>query len=98
MKISDVLPEVNAGDIDCLALHLYAKLNSETSRDDVVRVVDVRRNSMFIAVSDEYLESLLETIDVLSNPKTIDALKEGQADLDAGRLHDYDDVKKELDM
>ncbi|WIY82102.1 type II toxin-antitoxin system Phd/YefM family antitoxin [Propionimicrobium sp. PCR01-08-3] len=40
---------------------------------------------------DDY-DSLLETVDILSRPDEVDAVHEGLADVDAGRLESLDEV------
>ena len=45
-----------------------------------------------MAMSLEEYESLMETIDVLSDDETVQAIKEGLADLDAGRFSTHEQV------
>ena len=44
---------------------------------------------------DEY-ESLLATIEILSNPKAIEKIKRGEKELKEGNFRRLEDVKKEL--
>lgn len=46
---------------------------------------------------DEY-ESLKETLDILSDPQAMKDLREAEEDVKAGRLYDWDEVKKELNL
>ena len=70
----------------------------ERMRHDGHKVIHVTRHNRpaFAVVDIEYLEAVLETIDVLSDPQTIAMLQESIADLRHGRLHDHEDVKEEL--
>ena len=43
-------------------------------------------------------ESWEETIDVLSDPQAIEALRESEEDVKAGRLVDLDEVKRDLGL
>ena len=44
---------------------------------------------------DEY-ESWKETMEIMSDPELMKAIKEGEADVVAGRVYDWENVKKEL--
>ncbi|MQA07422.1 MAG: type II toxin-antitoxin system prevent-host-death family antitoxin [Pseudonocardiaceae bacterium] len=46
-----------------------------------------------ILIAPEDLESLEETLDLLSTPGALDAIREGQADIDAGRVVDNEALK-----
>lgn len=59
---------------------------------------EVTRNGARAAVllsADDY-DSLLETVDILSRPDEIDALRQGLADLEAGSLHSADEVRQSM--
>lgn len=47
---------------------------------------------------DEYekLEFEMETNEILADKELMKAIKEGEEDIKAGRVHDWEDVKKEL--
>ncbi len=56
---------------------------------------DVTRNGDRVAVllsADDY-DSLLETVDVLSRPDEVEALREGLADLESSQVSSVDDVR-----
>ena len=44
---------------------------------------------------DDY-ESLMETLDILADPKAMAGLKKGEEDIRKGRVHSWKDVKKSL--
>lgn len=41
---------------------------------------------------------MASTLEVLSDPDTMAAIKAGEADIKAGRVHDWEDIKRELDL
>lgn len=49
-------------------------------------------------VSARELELMEETLEVLSDPDLMKAIKEGKEDVKKGRLIDWEDIKKELDL
>jgi len=59
---------------------------------------DVTRNGDRVAVllsADDY-DSLLETVDILSSPDDVVAIRQGLAELDAGEMSSVDDVRAAL--
>lgn len=74
------------------------QLNSIDERLKDERVIFVTRHSKkaFAVVDLEYLSAVLETIEVLSDPEAMQMLQQSIEDIRAGRLHDHDDVEKEL--
>lgn len=59
---------------------------------------DVTRNGDRVAVllSAEDYDSLLETLDILSSPDEVAAIREGIADLEAGSVSDLDQVRRAM--
>lgn len=51
-----------------------------------------------VIVSPEEVESWLETIDILSDPETMKAIRQGEADIKAGRVVPLEQVKRELGL
>jgi antitoxin YefM len=59
---------------------------------------EVTRNGDRVAVlmsADDY-DSLLETLDVLSNPEEVEALRQGLAEAEAGEFYTEDEVRAAL--
>lgn len=59
---------------------------------------DVTRNGDRVAVllsADDY-DSLIETLDILSRPDEVAAIREGLADLETGSTSDLDDVRRSM--
>ncbi|MFH0765696.1 MAG: type II toxin-antitoxin system prevent-host-death family antitoxin [Calditrichota bacterium] len=62
-------------------------------------VVQIRRNRKPVAavMSWEAYESLMETLEILSDPEAMEAIRDSEEDIAAGRVHDWEEVKKELE-
>lgn len=59
---------------------------------------EVTRNGNRVAVlmsADDY-DSLIETLDVLSNPEEVEALRQGLADIEAGDVYSAEEVREAL--
>jgi antitoxin YefM len=74
------------------------QLNSidERLKDERVIVITRHNKKAFAVVDLEYLSAVMETIEILSDPEAMQMLQKSLADIRAGRLHDHDDVEKEL--
>lgn len=51
-----------------------------------------------VLISSAEYESWKETNEILSDPGLLKTIKEGEEDIKAGRVYDWDDVKKELGL
>jgi len=51
-----------------------------------------------VVMSEAEYESLIETLEVLSDPEVMAALKESDEDVAAGRVSPWDEVKRELGL
>ena len=74
------------------------QLNSIDKRlkDERVIVITRHNKQVFAVVDLEYLSAVRETIEVLSDPEAMRMLQQSIADIRAGRLHDHEDVEREL--
>jgi len=73
----------------------FTKLDRRLREDQVIWVT--RRNKRAFAVVDtELLETVLETIEILSDPEASQMLQQSLQDIQAGRVHDHEAVKREL--
>ncbi len=60
-------------------------------------IVITRHNKGAFAVVDiEYLSAVMETLEILADPESLKMLQDSIADIRAGRLHDHEDVKREV--
>ncbi|MBO0840268.1 MAG: type II toxin-antitoxin system prevent-host-death family antitoxin [Sciscionella sp.] len=62
--------------------------------------VDIVRGETVVAsvVDSDYLDSLEETIEIARDPAMVAAIAEGEADIAAGRVARWNDVKAELGL
>jgi len=68
----------------------------ERLESEPVIVVTRYNKAAFAVVNVEYLQALLETMEVLSDPQAYDMLQKSIRDIQEGKLHDHDDVAREL--
>lgn len=63
-------------------------------------VVKITRNGepVLAVLSWELYESLMETMEVMADSELFEALRQGVSDIREGRLHDLEDVEKELGL
>ena len=73
----------------------FMKLPDQAAKHQILAVT--RRNKEVMAVmSWELYEGLLETLEVLSDPKLMNHLKKGIADVKAGRTHSLSEAYERL--
>jgi len=74
------------------------QFNSLDKRLQEHPVIYVRRHrkQAFAIVNIEYLESVLETVDILADSESLDSLRRSLADIKKGRVHSHASVKREL--
>jgi antitoxin YefM len=51
-----------------------------------------------VVLSTEEYEALMETLEVLEDDEALEALRESEEDVRAGRLHSLDEVRRELGL
>lgn len=59
-------------------------------------IITVKGLPAAVLISSAEYESWKETNEIMADPGLMKAIKEGEADIKAGRVYDWDDVKKEL--
>jgi len=75
----------------------FMKLPDQVEKEQIIAVT--RRNKEVMAViSWELYEGLLETIEVLSDPKLMRNLKKGMEDVKAGRTHSLSETHERLGL
>jgi PHD/YefM family antitoxin component YafN of YafNO toxin-antitoxin module len=73
----------------------FSKLDERLKKERVIWVT--RHNSRAFAIVDmETMEAVLETLEILQDPTALRMLQESLADIRAGRLHDHDDLEREV--
>jgi antitoxin YefM len=72
-------------------------LDEVTERHEHVVITRNGRPAGVVLSSEEY-EALAETVDVLDDEETLEALRESEADVRAGRVYPLDEVRRELGL
>jgi antitoxin YefM len=72
-------------------------LDEVTERHEHVVITRNGRPAGVVLSSEEY-EALAETLDVLDDEETLEALRESEADVRAGRVYPLDEVRRELGL
>lgn len=70
--------------------------NAEKKLDEYIITVNGEPQVVLMSVK-EY-ESWRETIEILSDPGLMEAIREGEKDIKEGRVYDWEDVEKELGL
>jgi len=73
----------------------FAKLLRD-AENEVVQITQHNKPAAAV-MSWEIYESLLETLEILSDPETLNRFQQGVADMNAGRLTDWEVVKQSID-
>jgi antitoxin YefM len=60
-----------------------------------IEVTRQGRRAVVILSADDY-DSIMETLDILSDPDLMSEVRQGQADVSRGDFHTLDDVTKEM--
>lgn len=61
-------------------------------------VITVNGSPAAVLLSAQEYESWKETLDILSYPTLVKAIRQGEKDIEEGRTYDWDEVKKELGL
>ncbi len=61
-------------------------------------VITVNGLPAAVIISAEEYESWKETLEIMSDPGLMEAIREGEKDIEEGRFYDWEDVKKELGL
>ncbi len=73
----------------------FSSLDQRLNEEPVVYITKHNRK-VFAVVNLEYLSTVLETMEILSDPHALRMLEDSLEDIRQGRLHDHDDVEEEL--
>ncbi len=69
----------------------------ESLRDEKVIVVTRHNKQVFAVVDLEHLSILMETIEIMTSPDSLEMFKEALEDIKNENLHDHEDVKRDLE-
>jgi len=61
-------------------------------------IITVNGSPAAVLMSAAEYESWKETVEILSNPEILRAIKEGEEDIKKGKVYDWEEVKKELKL
>ncbi len=76
-----------------------SELTEQTMRNPERPIIVEKHGKPAIVLMDaRYYEGLLETLDLLSDPRAMAEIRRGIADVKAGRLVDHAEVKKEFGL
>ena len=85
-----------AGTIDISeARNRWHKLDEKLGEERVLYVTRHRRPA-FVVVDPAYMEALVETLDVLSEPDSLDMLERSIRDVRAGRVRSHEELEAEF--
>lgn len=75
----------------------FTRLDERLRDERVIRIT--RHNKPVFAVVDlEFLGTLLETVEIVSDPESFRQFQESLRDIARGRTHDHADIKRELGL
>lgn len=68
----------------------------EKLTDEPVIFVTRHNKKAFAVVNVEYIQAMIETLEIMSDPKAYALFQQSLRDIRDGRVHDHDDVVDEL--
>ena len=71
-------------------------LDKQLSDDTPIIFVTRHNKKAFALVDVDCMTAMLETLEIMSDPESYKMFQRSLQDLKKGRLHDHDDVEKEL--
>ena len=74
----------------------FADLLKE-AENEVVQITQHNKPAVAVMSWNIY-ESLLETLEILSDPETLERLRQGEKDVEAGRVEDWEKVKSRMNQ
>ena len=79
------------------ARNQFSRLDERLRDEHIIRVT--RHNKpVFAVINLEYLATILETIEIMSDPQSFKLFQQSLDDLAQGRVHDHEDVKRALGL
>ena len=73
----------------------FNNLDRELEKRPVIYITRHNKQA-FAVVNLEYLETIIETLDVMADPAALEMLQQSLADIEEGRLIDQEDVERDL--
>lgn len=72
-----------------------SKLDERLREEQLIWITKHNKRA-FACVDMEFMEALLETLEILKDPSALKSLQESLADIRAGRLIDHEDIERDL--
>ena len=76
----------------------FTKIVENASKKMEEYIITVNGSPAAVLISAAEYESWKETNDILSDPVLVKALAEAEGDIKKGKVYDWEDVKKDLDI
>ena len=76
----------------------FTKIVENASKKMEEYIITVNGSPAAVLISAAEYESWTETNDILSDPVLVKALAEAEGDIKKGKVYDWEDVKKDLDI
>lgn len=73
----------------------FNSLDERLKKEHVIRITRHGKEA-FAVVDIDYLKAVAETLDTLADPEATRMLQESIEDIRHGRVHEHEDVKREL--
>lgn len=73
----------------------FSQLDKRLGEERLIWVTKHNKKA-FALVDMEYMEAVLETLEILRDPDALKTLQDSLADIRAGRLHPHEDIEREL--
>ncbi len=70
-------------------------LDQRLSKEPIIYVTRHNKNA-FVIVDHGCMSAILETLEIMSDPISYEMFRRSLEDIRQGRLHDHEDVKREL--
>jgi len=86
------------GTLDITEARTQLNRLDERLRDDRVIYVTRHNKKVFAVIDIEYLQTMLETIEIVSDPDSLKLFQQSLEDIRNGRVTDHEDLKKELGL
>jgi PHD/YefM family antitoxin component YafN of YafNO toxin-antitoxin module len=87
---------MGAGTLDISEARKQLSTLDQKLREENVIVITRHNRKAFVAVDVEFFSAIMETLEILADPEALAMLHDSISDIRAGRLHDHEDVKREL--
>lgn len=96
LRKKGVANHMSNGTLDITEARKQFNRLDERLRTEPVIYVTRHNQEVFAVVDIEYLSTIFETIEIVTNPESYKLFMQSLEDIKHGRVHDHEDVKREL--